>query len=155
MYVLPLLPLLLQVRWQAALGQLCRSQLHSPLLLLLLLLLLLMLLLCRYNVRPHWGKCADRSFTHAAPGCRSIPAKYGGPAAAILCSHWAAMLQLQQQYDPLKLFEPDLFGKMAKQDEAKQLRCALDRTCYCRWVAALTANSGVVKYLQKDLRGFL
>jgi hypothetical protein len=43
-----------------------------------------------------------------------------------------AMLQLQQQYDPMKMFEPELFGKMLSQQEIKQPGCALDRTCYCR-----------------------
>jgi hypothetical protein len=80
---------------------------------------------CRYDGRPHWGKCADRSFTHAAPGCSSIAEKYG--------SRLQSMLQLQQQYDPQKMFEPELFVKMLSQQETKRPGCALDRTCYCRW----------------------
>lgn len=49
------------------------------------------------------------------------------------------MLQMQARYDPLKMYEPALFSKLASNKDMKQDNteyvltdgCVMDRTCYC------------------------
>lgn len=79
------------------------------------------MVLCKYDGRPHWGKNWPRTFLH--PNC-SIPAKYG--------AGFDRLTELQSQYDPDKVFEPELWGKMARGEQYElKPRCILDRSCYC------------------------
>ncbi|WIA41247.1 hypothetical protein OEZ86_004858 [Tetradesmus obliquus] len=78
--------------------------------------------LCKYKGRPHWGKNFARTFTH--PSC-SIKDRY--PRS------FDKVLELQKQHDPAKVFEPELWQKIRKQESFKMYpRCALDKTCYCQ-----------------------
>lgn len=79
------------------------------------------LLSCKYNARPHWGKNWDRTFTN--PKCPVAP-KYGKGIAALS--------KLQDKYDPSRVYEPELWRRMVK-DEKYWLKpkCQVERSCYC------------------------
>ncbi|KAF8071287.1 CHX17 [Scenedesmus sp. PABB004] len=87
------------------------------------------LTLTKYDGRPHWGKCFDRTFTHPdAPLARKFGAE-----------RWGAMLDLQRRFDPARLLEPELFMRAAAPGgaaasaaaPARGPRCTLARTCFC------------------------
>lgn len=76
---------------------------------------------CKYGGRLHTGKNWDRAFLSTRCG---TPAKYGG--------NWDAMRAMQDKYDPERVFEPELFARMAAgAGYAHKPRCQLDRSCYC------------------------
>lgn len=78
------------------------------------------LTLCKYKARPHWGKNFDRTFTH--PSCR-LSQRY---------TALPRMLTLQKQYDPLRMFEPELMTRVIKGTSSPASpECVMRRTCYC------------------------
>jgi L-gulonolactone oxidase len=80
------------------------------------------LTLCRYKGRPHWGKNHERVFRH--PDCKVVESF---PAANV-----AALLEMQRQHDPAKVFEPELFGLLLQKagPEYSDL-CTAHFWCYC------------------------
>jgi L-gulonolactone oxidase len=81
------------------------------------------LTLCKYKGRPHWGKNHERVFRH--PECK---VRDNFPAENI-----EQLLAMQQQHDPAKLFEPELFKHLLERTgpEYSQL-CTPHFWCYCR-----------------------
>eukprot|EP00878_Enallax_costatus_P001016 GHUV01001150.1.p1 GENE.GHUV01001150.1~~GHUV01001150.1.p1 ORF type:complete len:631 (+),score=62.78 GHUV01001150.1:321-2213(+) len=78
------------------------------------------LTLCKYNARPHWGKNFDRTFTFPKCGIRAKYPKFDG------------LLKLQKAHDPEKMFEPELFNKVVKNEKfALTPHCTLWQQCYC------------------------
>jgi len=76
--------------------------------------------LCKYNARPHWGKNFDRTFTYAK--CPIRP-KY---------KNFGAALSTIAKYDPLKMYTPSLFAKVASGTPYTPFpRCTLTQACYC------------------------
>lgn len=80
------------------------------------------LTLCKYRGRPHWGKNYERVVRH--PKCK-VREHY--PAANI-----AELLEMQQQHDPRKVFEPELFKQVLQKRGPKYSRlCTPHYWCYC------------------------
>lgn len=53
-----------------------------------------------------------------------LPAKYG--------DKFQKMLDIQNKYDPEKVFEPELWARIVSgQGYAYKPKCILDRSCYC------------------------
>lgn len=81
------------------------------------------LTLCKYKGRPHWGKNYERIFTH--PKCK---VRDNFPAENI-----ARLLAMQEQHDPGKVFEPELFGNLlARRGPEYRDLCAAHLWCYCQ-----------------------
>jgi L-gulonolactone oxidase len=80
------------------------------------------LTLCKYEGRPHWGKNHERTVRH--PKCAVLD---NYPAENI-----AELLEMQQQHDPRKVFEPELFSKLLEKSgpEYSPL-CTPHYWCYC------------------------
>jgi hypothetical protein len=59
------------------------------------------------------------------PSCRCpVAPKYG--------ANWQKMLDIQAKHDPERVFEPELFGRMARGEGYRlKPKCQLDRSCYC------------------------
>lgn len=81
------------------------------------------LTLCKYKGRPHWGKNNERIFAH--PDCK-VRDNY--PATNI-----AEMQEMQNQHDPKRVFEPELFQNILQKTgpEYSEL-CTLHFWCYCK-----------------------
>lgn len=81
------------------------------------------LTLCKYKGRPHWGKNHERTIRH--PECK---VRENFPAANI-----EKLLEIQQQHDPLKIFEPELFKQLLQRSgpEYSPL-CTPHYLCYCK-----------------------
>lgn len=78
--------------------------------------------LCKYKARPHWGKNYERVFRH--PEC---PLRDNFPASNV-----AQFLEMQQQHDPAKLFEPELFKHVLERTGPTYSKeCTLTYGCYC------------------------
>lgn len=78
--------------------------------------------LCKYHGRPHWGKNHERIFRH--PHCK---VRDNFPAENV-----ATLLAMQQEHDPKRVFEPELFGRLLQRTgpEYSEL-CTVDFWCYC------------------------
>ena len=84
---------------------------------------------CAYNASaPHWGDSSERALLLAAGGGDAACGVGAGAGAAPRLPGFAQQLEAQRRYDPLRLFEPELFSRVrrgaAAADEARRRRAA-------------------------------
>lgn len=80
------------------------------------------LTLCKYHGRPHWGLNHERIMRH--PKCK---VRDNFPAANI-----AELVEMQQQHDPSRVFEPELFAQVLDKSGPDYFPlCSRDYWCYC------------------------
>lgn len=79
--------------------------------------------LCKYRGRPHWGKNHERDFRH--PEC-SVRENF--PAENV-----EKMVNLQEKYDPKRVFEPALFREvLGKTGPDYGKLCTANLWCFCK-----------------------
>ncbi|KAF5841443.1 hypothetical protein DUNSADRAFT_12887 [Dunaliella salina] len=80
------------------------------------------ILFCKYNARPHWGKCTNRMFYPPCPVKDTLPM-------------FNAFLAEQEKADPHGILEPSLFANFKSGQPSNQTYypgCALNFDCYCQ-----------------------
>ncbi|CAM6121955.1 unnamed protein product [Calypogeia fissa] len=78
---------------------------------------------CKYGARAHYGKSFDRQFTNErCPVLGNFPKE-----------NLVEMRKLQDQHDPLRVFESELLGRvLEKGGPVYEDKCVLTHKCYCK-----------------------
>lgn len=78
--------------------------------------------LCKYGGRPSWGLNHERAFRHGECNVRDL-----FPEEA-----FQKMRELQERYDPARVFEPSLWEDVVARKRAEEYTgCTLEYWCYC------------------------